>query len=63
MRESETFGIETKFAERAIEWMNEQAKKNNWKFEAKTYNSEIKTKNGQTGRNDQNLMFYQDLLP
>ena len=45
MRESETFGIETKFAERAIEWMNEQAKKNNWKFEARTYNSEIKTKN------------------
>ena len=45
MRESETFGIETTFAERAIEWMNEQAKKNNWKFEARTYNSEIKTKN------------------
>jgi len=45
MRESETFGIEAVYAERAIEWMNEQAKKNNWKFEARTYNSEIKTKN------------------
>ena len=45
MQDSETFGIETIFAERAIEWMNEQAKKNNWKFEARTYNSEIKTKN------------------
>ena len=45
MRDSETFGIETTFAERAIEWMNEQAKKNNWKFEARPYNSEIKTKN------------------
>ena len=45
MRESETFGIEAVYAERAIEWMNEQSKKNNWKFEARTYNSEIKTKN------------------
>ena len=45
MRESETFGIEAVYAERAIEWMNEQAKKKNWKFEARTYNSEIKTKN------------------
>ena len=44
MRESETFGIEAVYAERAIEWMNEQAKKNNLKFEARTYNSEIKTK-------------------
>ena len=45
MDASETFGIESGFAEKAIEWMNEQAKKRKSKFEARSYNYEITTKN------------------
>ena len=45
MDASETFGIESGFAEKAIEWMNEQAKKRKSKFEARAYNYEISTKN------------------
>ena len=42
---SETFGVESGFAEKAIEWMNYQAKKRKSKFEARAYNYEITTKN------------------
>ena len=45
MDSSETFGIEHGFAEKAIEWMNDQAKKRKSKFEARAYNYEITTKN------------------
>ena len=45
MDASETFGIESGFAEKAIEWMNDQAKKRKSKFEARSYNFEITTKN------------------
>ena len=45
MDASETFGVESGFAEKAIEWMNDQAKKRKSKFEARSYNYEIKTKN------------------
>ncbi len=45
MDASETFGVESGFGEKAIEWMNEQAKKRKSKFEARAYNYEIKTKN------------------
>jgi len=45
MRESETFGIQSGFADQAIEWMNDQAKKHNFKFEARSYNHKIETKN------------------
>ena len=45
MDASETFGVESVFAEKAIEWMNEQAKKRKSKFEARSYNYEITTKN------------------
>ena len=45
MDASETFGVESGFAEKAIEWMNEQAKKRKSKFEARAYNYEITTKN------------------
>ena len=45
MDASETFGVESGFAEKAIEWMNEQAKKLKSKFEARSYNYEITTKN------------------
>jgi len=45
MRESETFGVQSGFADQAIEWMNDQAKKHNFKFEARSYNHKIETKN------------------
>jgi len=45
MHESETFGIQSGFADQAIEWMNDQAKKHNFKFEARSYNHKIETKN------------------
>ena len=45
MGESETFGVESGFAEKAIEWMNDQEKKRKSKFEARSYNYEITTKN------------------
>ena len=45
MDASETCGVEYGFAEKAIEWMNEQAKKRKSKFEARSYNYEITTKN------------------
>ena len=45
MDASETFGVESGFAEKAIEWRNAQAKKRKSKFEARSYNYEITTKN------------------
>ena len=45
MAESEIFGIEAGFAEQAIEWMNNEAKKYKFKFESRAYNYEINTKN------------------
>ena len=45
MTDSETFGIEKGYGQQAIEFMNEEAKKEGWKFEARLYNYEIETKN------------------
>ena len=45
MAESETFGIESGVGEQAIEWMNSMAAKHKWKFEARSYNHTITTKN------------------
>ena len=45
MAESETFGIESGFGVQAIEWMNNMAVKHKWKFEARSYNHTITTKN------------------
>ena len=45
MAESEIFGIEAGFAEQAIEWMNNEAKKRKFKFEARAYNYKINTEN------------------
>ncbi len=45
MAESEIFGIEAGFAEQAIEWMNNGAKKCKFKFEARAYNYKINTEN------------------
>lgn len=43
--DSETFGIEKGYGIQAVDWMNEEAKELGWKFEARLYNYEIRTKN------------------
>lgn len=43
--DSETFGVEIGYGIPAVEWMNDEAKKMGWKFEARLYNYEIQTKN------------------
>ena len=45
MAGSETFGVESGFEDRVLEWMNSDAKKRKLKFEARTYSYEITTKN------------------
>ena len=45
MADSETFGIEKGYGRQAVEFMNKEAKKERWKFEARLYNYEIETKN------------------
>jgi len=45
MKESETFGAEKGKGEELIQWMNNEAKKNKSKFEARLYDYEIKTEN------------------
>jgi hypothetical protein len=45
MAGSETFGVESGFREQVLDWMNSEAKKHKSKFEARTYNHEIATKN------------------
>ena len=43
--DSESFGIEKGYGTQAIPWMNGEAKKMGWKFEARLYGHEIETKN------------------
>jgi len=45
MGDAETFGVEKGYGEQAVQWMNEEAKKSDWKFEARLYGYEIETKN------------------
>ena len=45
MGDAETFGVEKGYGEQAVKWMNEEAKKLDWKFEARLYGYEIETKN------------------
>lgn len=45
MGNSETFAVEKGYGEKAIQWMNEEARKQGWKFEARLYEYEIETKN------------------
>ncbi len=45
MGDAETFGLEKGYGEQAVRWMNEEAKKLDWKFEARLYGYEIETKN------------------
>jgi len=43
--DSETFGIENGRGQEAIEWMNEEAKKNELRFEARLYGQVMATQN------------------
>lgn len=43
--DSETFAVEKGYGKEAIDWLNEEAKKNNLKFEARLYGQEIITQN------------------
>ena len=45
MKDSETFGIELGNGEKVVEWLNEEAQKNNSKFEARLYGHNLTTKN------------------
>ena len=45
MRDSETFGIEKGHGEEVIAWLNEQAKKQGTKLEARLYGYTVSTKN------------------
>jgi len=45
MAGSESFGVESGFGERVLEWMNAEAKRRKTKFEARAYNYEVTTKN------------------
>ncbi len=45
MADAESFGIEKGYGDHAVQWMNDEAKKMGWKFEARLYNYEITTKN------------------
>jgi hypothetical protein len=43
--DSETFGIEKGYGQQAIDWLNEEARQNGLKFEARLYGHEISTQN------------------
>jgi hypothetical protein len=45
MKDSETFAVENGYGEKAIEWLNDEAKKINKKFEARLYDHVISTQN------------------
>lgn len=45
MKNSESFGIESGFGSKVIEWLNDEAKKQNLKFEARLYGHTIATQN------------------
>lgn len=45
MRDSETFGIEKNHGEKVINWLNEHAKSQNMKLEARLYGYTVSTKN------------------
>jgi len=45
MKNSESFGIESGYGSKVIEWVNDEAKKQNLKFEARLYGHTITTQN------------------
>ena len=45
MKDSETFAVENGYGEKAMEWLNDEAKKVNKKYEARLYDHIITTQN------------------
>jgi hypothetical protein len=45
MKDSETFAVESGYGSKVIEWLNEEAKENNLKFEARLYDETLSTQN------------------
>jgi hypothetical protein len=45
MKDSETFAVESGYGSKVIEWLNEEAKENNLKFEARLYDYTLDTQN------------------
>jgi len=45
LSQSETYGIESGYGEKVVEWINTQAKKKRWKLESRLYDYKITTKN------------------
>ena len=45
MKDSETFAVESGFGSKVMEWLNEEAKENNLKFEARLYDHTLITQN------------------
>ncbi len=45
MKDSETFAVESGFGSKVMEWLNEEAKENNQKFEARLYDHTLITQN------------------
>ena len=45
MKDSETFAVESGYGSKVIEWLNEEAKENNQKFEARLYDYTLSTQN------------------
>ena len=43
--ESETFGVESGYGEKVVKWLNDEAKKQGKKFEARLYDYEVTTQN------------------
>ena len=45
MKDSESFAVESGYGSKVVEWLNEEAKKQNVKFEARLYGHTITTQN------------------
>jgi hypothetical protein len=43
--DSETFGVEKGYGQEVIQWLNDEAKKDSLKFEARLYGQQIETQN------------------
>lgn len=43
--DSETFGVESGYGQEVIQWLNDEAKKDKLKFEARLYGQQVETQN------------------
>ena len=43
--DSETFGVESGYGQEIIQWLNDEAKKDKLKFEARLYGQQVETQN------------------